>query len=213
MSDLKFIETNASEIYEIVIGALEKGCNEDLYPGDERRIFGEAMVPLVVALFNAVNDACRQKMLRHARGEVLDALGENAGVARMTPVKATTVERFMVNTPISDNIIIPKGTRVTSDYTNYFETTSTAVLVSGETYVDTDVVAVTGGSEPNGLAIGAINVLVDAIPFIDSVANTVKVGGGSDKETDDAYRDRIRAANDVVSVAGPPGTYKHFAVW
>ena len=57
MSDLKFIETNASEIYEIVIGALEKGCNEDLYPGDERRIFGEAMVPLVVALFNAVNDA------------------------------------------------------------------------------------------------------------------------------------------------------------
>ena len=207
MSDLKFIETNASEIYEIVIGALEKGCDEDLYPGDERRIFGEAMVPLVVALFNAVNDACRQKMLRHARGEVLDALGENAGVARMTPVKATTVERFMVNTPISDNIIIPKGTRVTSDYTNYFETTSTAVLVSGETYVDTDVVAVTGGSEPNGLAIGAINVLVDAIPFIDSVANTVKVGGGSDKETDGAYRDRIRTANDVVSVAGPPGTY------
>lgn len=212
MSDLKFIETNASEIYEIVIGALEKGCDEDLYPGDERRIFGEAIVPLVVALFNAVNDACRQKMLRHARGEVLDALGENAGVARMTPVKATTVERFMVNTPISDNIIIPKGTRVTSDYTNYFETTSTAVLVSGETYVDTDVVAVTGGSEPNGLAIGAINVLVDAIPFIDSVANTVKVGGGSDKETDDAYRDRIRTANDVVSVAGPPGTYKHFAL-
>lgn len=212
MSDLKFIETNASEIYEIVIGALENGCNEDLYPGDERRIFGEAIVPLVVALFNAINDACRQKMLRYARGEVLDALGDNAGVARMTPVKATTVERFMISTPISDNIIIPKGTKVTSDYTNYFETTGTAVLASGETYVDIDVVAVTGGSEPNGLAIGSINILVDAIPYIDSVSNTVKVSGGSDKETDDAYRDRIRTANDAVSVAGPPGAYKRLAL-
>ena len=30
MSDLKFIETNASEIYEIVIGSLENKCGEDL---------------------------------------------------------------------------------------------------------------------------------------------------------------------------------------
>lgn len=102
MSDLKFIETNASEIYEIVIGSLENKCGEDLYPGDERRIFGEAMVPLVVALFNAVNDACRQKMLRYARGEVLDALGERENVTRSAAVSATTTERFSLNTAISE---------------------------------------------------------------------------------------------------------------
>lgn len=77
MSDLNFIEIKPSEIYETVIGALESGCSEELYPGDERRIFGEALVPLVVALYSSVNDACRQKMLRYARGEVLDALGDN----------------------------------------------------------------------------------------------------------------------------------------
>lgn len=212
MSDLKFIETNASEIYEIVIGSLENKCGEDLYPGDERRIFGEAMVPLVVALFNAVNDACRQKMLRYARGEVLDALGERENVTRSAAVSATTTERFSLNTAISENIIIPKGTRVTSDYTNYFATDTTAVLAAGDTFVDVPVTAETGGSSANGIAIGQINVLVDTVPYIDSVSNTAATSGGSDEETDDAYRDRIRTSGASLSVAGPSNAYKYWAM-
>lgn len=212
MSDLKFIETNASEIYEIVIGSLENKCGEDLYPGDERRIFGEAMVPLVVALFNAVNDACRQKMLRYARGEVLDALGERENVTRSAAVSATTTERFSLNTAISENIIIPKGTRVTSDYTNYFATDTTAVLAAGDTFVDVPVTAETGGSSANGITIGQINVLVDTVPYIDSVSNTAATSGGSDEETDDAYRDRIRTSGSSLSVAGPPNAYKYWAM-
>lgn len=212
MSDLKFIETNASEIYEIVIGSLENKCGEDLYPGDERRIFGEAMVPLVVALFNAVNDACRQKMLRYARGEVLDALGERENVTRSAAVSATTTERFSLNTAISENIIIPKGTRVTSDYTNYFATDTTAVLAAGDTFVDVPVTAETGGSSANGITIGQINVLVDTVPYIDSVSNTAATSGGSDEETDDAYRDRIRTSGASQSVAGPPNAYKYWAM-
>lgn len=212
MSDLKFIETNASEIYEIVIGSLESKCGADLYPGDERRIFGEAIVPLVVALFNAVNDACRQKMLRYARGEVLDALGERENVTRSAAVSATTTERFSLNTAISENIIIPKGTRVTSDYTNYFATDTTAVLAAGDTFVDVPVTAETGGSSANGITIGQINVLVDTVPYIDSVSNIAATSGGSDEETDDAYRDRIRTSGASLSVAGPPNAYKYWAM-
>ena len=53
----EFITTDAGLIYEEIITSLESGVSEPLYPGDERRIFGEALVPLFVAMYNSVNDA------------------------------------------------------------------------------------------------------------------------------------------------------------
>ncbi len=212
MSELTFIEIDTGKIYEEIIDKLEKGCAEELYPGDERRIFGEALVPLIVAVYSSVNDACRQKMLRYARGEVLDALGETRGVARDEAVAAITTERFSVNTSINSNIIIPAGTRVTGDYVNYFATVTTVVLPAGEHYVDVTVMAVTGGRQANDIIEGSINVLVDVIPHIDNVTNIEKTHNGADKEKDDAYRDRIRNAGYTVSVAGPPNAYRYWAM-
>ena len=59
----EFITTDADLIFEEVITSLESYVSEPLYPGDERRIFGEALVPLFVAMYNAMNDAARQNML------------------------------------------------------------------------------------------------------------------------------------------------------
>lgn len=212
MSELNFIKTDTGKIYEEIIDTLEKGCSEELYPGDERRIFGEALVPLIVAVYSSVNDACRQKMLRYARGEVLDALGETRGVARDEAVAAVTTERFSVKTPINSNIIIPAGTRVTGDYVNYFATVMTVVLPAGEHYVDVTVMAVTGGQQANDIIEGSINVLVDVIPHIDNVTNIEKTHNGADEEKDDAYRDRIRNAGYTISVAGPQNAYRYWAM-
>ena len=60
----EFITTDADLIFEEVITSLESYVSEPLYPGDERRIFGEALVPLFVAMYNAMNDAARQQSLR-----------------------------------------------------------------------------------------------------------------------------------------------------
>ena len=68
MSELQFIETSAQKVHETIISELENGVNDPLYPGDERRIFGDAMAEVIVAVYNSVNDACKQKMLRYARG-------------------------------------------------------------------------------------------------------------------------------------------------
>ena len=43
MSELKFIDTEAGPIRDGILEDLENGVNEPLYPGDERRIFGEAL--------------------------------------------------------------------------------------------------------------------------------------------------------------------------
>ena len=88
-SSIDFVDTNAATILNTTLTILENGCGEPLFPGDERRIFGEsALAPVFVTFFNAVNDGCRQRLLRFARGEVLDALGENNHCERKPATKA-----------------------------------------------------------------------------------------------------------------------------
>ena len=212
MSELDFIGTNSTEIYNTIITELENGVAEPLYPGDERRIFGEAMVPLFVALYSSVNDACRQKMLRYARGEVLDAIGENRGLVRIEAQKATTTLRFSLNEAVSANITIPAGTRVTSDFERYFATDVTVVLAAGNTYVDVAATAAEGGVDYNSIPVDTINIMVDLLAYIDSVANVTATAGGNDIEGDDAFRERIRAATNKITTAGPAASYRYWAM-
>ena len=96
MADLSFLETDSNRIYENVISALEESAGEPLYPGDERRIFGDALVALFVSIYNEANEACKQKMLQYASGEVLDAIGARYNCIRIAPTTAKTVLRFSV---------------------------------------------------------------------------------------------------------------------
>lgn len=214
MAELQFIETDAGTIKDEILEDLENGVTEPLYPGDERRIYGEALAAVVVAVYNSVNDACKQKLLRYARGDVLDALGENRGVTRLDPTYASVTLRFSVNEPLSSNVIIPSGIRVTGDFTRYFVTDSVSVLYAGALYLDVAATAEGGGSDYNDMAPGTITTIVDVsdIPLIDSVTNTDASAGGGDKEQDEAYRERIREAENKFSTAGPAAAYKYWAL-
>lgn len=214
MAELKFIETDAKKVSDTVLEELENGVNEPLYPGDERRIYGESLAQVVVAVYNAVNDACRQRLLRYARGAVLDALGENRDVTRLDPTYSTVMLRFGVSEPVASNIIIPAGLRVTGDFVHYFLTDSTAVLYAGALTVDVPATAEKGGAEYNDVAPGDLANIVDVseVPLLDYVTNTTAAEGGGDKETDDAYRERIREAENRLSTAGPAKAYKYWAL-
>lgn len=220
MADLTFLETNSDAIYNTVVRALEQNVNEALYPGDERRIFGDALVAVFVSVFNQVNDACKQKMLQYASGEVLDALGARYECYRIAARPAQTVLRFSVKTPVAGNILIEKGTRATPDYAVYFKTTETAVLQAGKLYVDIPAESVGNGEKYNEYLVGTVNQLVDLVPYIDLVENISVTHGGDDGEPypeiddgvgDDHYRERIRLAPTALSVAGPRDAYEYHA--
>lgn len=214
MSELNFIATDAGVINDTVLEMLENGVNEPLYPGDERRIFGETLVQLIVAVYNTVNDDCRQRLLRYARGTVLDALGENRDVERNYPTSSTTTLLFGVNEAVSSNIIIPAGLRVTGDFERYFLTDSTVVLYAGMLSVEVTATAEQGGAEYNDIIAGGINKIVDVseVPLINYVLNTKTTKGGGDVESDDAYRERIRESENKLSTAGPAKAYKYWAL-
>lgn len=217
-NDYNFVETDSAKLYTAVIGNLMDYCDEPLYPGDERRIFGEALVSVLVALYNEFNDKMKQRTLQNARGAVLDAIGEMFyHVERAAPAPAHATFRFSVDEAISENVIIPSGTRVTTDGSVYFATQETAVLQAGETYIDLEGVCTTGGSAYNGFTAGTIKTLVDLIPYISEAKNTTISTGGDDgepytEEGDNRFRERISLSYAKLSTAGPESAYRYFAL-
>lgn len=216
-----FVETDTQTIYDSILDSIMDEVNEPLYPGDERRIFAEAVILVLVSVFNYMNDTAQQRTLQNARGYVLDAIGEMRNTVRLQPSSARDTFRFSVSEPQSNNIIIPAGTRITPDGEVYFATESAVALQSDSVHVDVVAVCTTPGTDYNGMGAGKVNVLVDKIPYIANVENLYGTSGGDDGEPypweddgsgDNRYRERIRLAPAAYSTAGPVAAYKYFAL-
>lgn len=215
-TDIHFVTTDAAEIYDTVVSLLEENVGEPLYPGDERRIYGEAIVAVFVSLFNKIDDTGRQALLKYARGEVLDALGERLGVTRLTSFPAKTLLSFSVDEPLDRNVVIPKWTKATADSSVYFATDEEAVLQAGTYSVTVPASAVTEGEAGNNYGVGTVKTLVDLVPYISKVTNvTVSSGGDSGEayteEGDNRLRERIRLAPSALSTCGPEEAYVYMA--
>lgn len=217
MPEFDFVTADAAKLYTAIVGSLMDSVGEPLYPGDERRIFGEAVVAVMVSLYNEFNDKMKQRTLQYARGAVLDALGERYDVYRAEPAHATATFRFSVAAARTENIVIEAGTRITTDGSVYFATDEIAVLQAGNTYVDVPGTCEEGGTAYNGFTVGTIATLVDLIPYISSVQNTTISAGGDDgepytEEGDEKFRERIRLAPSTLSTAGPESAYRYYAL-
>ena len=212
-----FVEVDSAKLYTSIISSLMDSCDEALYPGDERRIFGEAIVALFVSMFSLFNDKAKQRTLRYARGNVLDAIGDRYNITRLAPASASAMFRFTVSEVQQENIIIPAGTRITSDGRVYFATQEIAVLPAWSESVDVLAVCTTGGADYNGYSIGTISTLVDLIPYIEKAENIAISTGGDDgepytEEGDEKYRERIRLSPATQSTAGPESAYRYFVL-
>lgn len=137
---------------------------------------------------------------------------KRVGVTRIAPTSATTTLRFSLSEPVGENVLIPQGTRVTSDSTHYFATTAAAVIEVGQIAVEVEAASVEGGSSYNGIPIGGINALVDSIVYVDRVTNITETSGGCYEEGDDSFRERIKAEPSKLSTAGPIKGYQYWAM-
>lgn len=219
MAEIDFMNVDAATIVERLVVGVEENLGEPLYPGDERRLFLEAMAPVVVQLIQEANDSCRQRLLRYARNEVLDALGERMQVARLQPESARCVLRFSLAAARDRSTFIPQGTRATAVGGEYFATTAPATIEAGKLSVDVSAACTEGGSAYNGFGIGTIATIVDVIPYVASVTNIDVTHGGDDGEPQDSggegderYRERIRLAPAKLSTAGPESSYIYHAL-
>jgi phage-related baseplate assembly protein len=211
MSDINFVEVDAKKINKAMVNNFEMALKDTLYPGDERRIFLDQETQIVVNLKNEINETGKQNLLKYASGVVLDAIGERTDTVRLQAEKAVTTLNFTLSGARSENTIIPKGKRVTPDGGLYFTVTKELIIPQGEIYGQVQAEAIEGGEKYNNFAPGQIKTLVDPIPYVASIENIDISSGGSDIETDDDYRERIRQAPSKYSTAGPEDAYIYWA--
>lgn len=219
MADIDFMDITPDDIIKRLVVGVEERIGEPLYPGDERRLFLEALAPVMVQMISEVNDNCRQRLLAYARDDVLDALGERMDVKRLEATPAKTVLRFSLAVARDRSTFIPQGTRATPDGSVYFATTAAVSIPAGEKSVDISAACTVGGAGYNGFGIGAIATLTDVVPYVAGVTNLDVTHGGDDGEPadsggegDDRYRERIRLAPAKMSTAGPEASYIYHAL-
>ena len=212
-----FLNYDAQTIHDELISILQEATGEVLPEGDERRIFAEAITAYMLALKADIDDVAKQKMLRYARGEVLDALGEMYGATRILAVEATCTLRFTIPEAQSYNLTVPSGTVASTPDGYAFATDTDAAIAAGATYVDVAATAADVGSEYNGYVAGSVTMLRSTLPFTASVANTDTTSGGTDGEPDDdegneLVRQRILLIQNATNTAGTESSYKAFAL-
>lgn len=131
-----------------------------------------------------------------AVGEDLDNLYKIFQIYRKPATCTRGVVTFYVSNTNNTNIIIPKGTIVSTIIENdnfiEFKTTADAILRADTLEVDVDIIAIEPGY--NNIAPNVISVMPQPVPLIEGVRNKSTVTGGANIEGDDAYLSRAQSS-------------------
>lgn len=190
----------------------ETGIRKILRPGDPIRIFLTTEALKEIQLRSMIDYAGKQNLLRYSQGDALDHLGAFSRTERFEATHAITLMKITLSAARPTTSIIPAGTRISPDEEIYFEFKEALTIPSGETAIEARAYCLQAGEVGNGFTPGQINLLVDPIPWVESVVNIDTSSGGADRESNDRYRERIHQAPEGFSVAGPEGAYKFFCL-
>lgn len=208
---IEFVKNDSEEVLNNLVSVFENALGESLQPSDERKLFLHQLASVVVLINSSINDTGNQLLLRTARGEALDEIGDLFGVYRLPASSATCTLKFTLSAIQTSPVTIPKGTRATPDGKVYFATVNDLVINAGETTGTVAAKAITAGTQGNGFAEKTVKYIVDNVEYLSSVENTDKTSGGQDEESDDSLRARIRLVPESYSTAGCAEGYEYFA--
>ncbi|MFW5433695.1 baseplate assembly protein [Paenibacillus apiarius] len=214
MSDLQFVDDDVTSVSNDIITIYEGLTGRTLYPADPIRLFLMSLASIIVQQRVLINQTAKGNLLRYAQGEKLDAMGEFTETERLKAAEAMTTVEFRLSMPLVSATIIPAGTRIGpqgGDGQLYFSTTEVIEIPAGTQSGSAACKCSISGVTGNGFLPGQLNVLIDPLPFIQSVKNTTTSTGGAAEERDDPYRERIRTAAEQFSTAGPYGAYQYWA--
>lgn len=222
--DISFVDTNTETLVKNLIMSYEAFSGRTLYPADPARLFILWIADIIMQERIIINESAKQNVPRYAQGDYLDSLAEIfKDTERLQAQPATTTLRFYISAVQPSAQVVPLGTRATIDGEIIFETTETATIPPGSLYADaaaecttTEIDSETGkevtiGAKGNGFLPGQISQIVDLFPFYQKVENITTTNGGADKETDEAFYERLRDSMESFSTAGSLGAYTYWA--
>ena len=213
LADVKFVDADPDEIMAaLVADYLEITKRKTLAKGDPVRLFLLAVAESIVRLRNAINYTGKMNLLKYAEGDFLDHMGAFFDTPRLDAAAAATTIKITLSTARERGTVIPAGTRISNGDRLYFSLPEEAVIPAGETEILVPAECMETGETGNDYMPGEISTIVDPVPYVASMANTTKTEGGSERETDAHYRERIHEAPEKFSTAGPYGAYRYWAM-
>lgn len=186
------------------------GENLEMAQADPLRLIAYADCLLLYQIAQYADRAGKMALLKYSYGDYLDNIGALKGIER-TPGAAARTNILVTLSDKRNNVtIIPQGTRVTAGDGMYFETTEILEIPAGQLQGEITAACKESGTLGNGYQPGEIKILVDPVPYVDSVENTTITAGGADLETDENLAERIYLAPSAWSTAGPDDAYKYW---
>lgn len=218
LPDVSFIENDTLDaLMQRLVSNYEKRYKEvtgqtvSLGAADPVRVQLYAVALDLFQIEQYVDRAGKQDLLKYSYGEFLDNLAGNRRVTRQQATAARTTIRFTLSTPRDYAIGIPAGTRATNGDGVYFMTEAYTEVPAGAMFADVDAVCTEVGIKGNHFLKGQISVLVDPLPYVESIANITDTSGGTDLEDDTSLAERTYLAPSGYSTAGPQDAYTYWA--
>ena len=208
MSVPTFIETNPETIIAEVIAKFEELSGRTLQPSQSERLMINTLAYREILVREQIQHAGAQMLIDFSTAPAIDYLAALVGVTRLSSSSASTTIRFTLVAG-HNGVVIPANTRVaTSDGQIVFATQQATTVASAVTTADVISFAQSPGAAGNDYAIGEVNDILDPQAFIVSASNTTATSGGTDQESDDELRARVKLAPSQFSTAGPVDAYK-----
>lgn len=208
---IEFFDTDKEHVQQTVFNIYTKITGRTLAQGDPVSLFLKVISEIIIRLLNDANYAAKQNLLAYAEGDNLDHVGAvPAAVDRLQATKAVTTMKATLSAVRTKEVLVPKGTRISTDAGAYFATVEDLVIPAGSLTGTVSAQAEKVGTDNNGLQPGEINVVIDPVAYVNTIVNTTVSEGGADREDDESYRERIHEAPESFSVAGPTGAYEYF---
>lgn len=209
----EFVKIDPAGVEAELIARYEEKSGKTLYPAQIERLFIDLIAYTRSRLDMSIQHAGEQLLVRFATGPILDYLGELVATPRLLAKPARCQLRFSVPAAVSPALLIPAGTRVsTQDGKLTFATDEPVSITQGQLQASVSATCLTAGIQGNGWVPGQINVIGNS-PIASLVAsNVTEAAGGAEDEDDGRYRERIILAPEAFSNAGSRGAYRYHAL-
>ena len=208
IGDTEKIKNEMISTYEKILSE-ETGKREKLPLASRERLILLAMTYQISVIAQKFANLAKMNLPKYSKGAYLDVLASFWGLTRREAAPAVGVVEFTLSAVREEDILIPKGTRVSPGNKLFYQTDKDLVIRSPATSGQVGITCQTAGQIGNGYAASAINIIVDPVAYVDKVASIGKTQGGADVEDDESLRIRIYYAPKGYSVAGPLEAYKY----
>lgn len=210
-ADVKAVNDSPEAVLAEMIADYEQRTGKTLQPAHIERLLINSFAYRETLLRQQVNEAYRQQHPRFAAGLMLDICGDDVNTPRLEASAARCTLRFIAN-QFTDEVIIPIGTLVSVGDVA-FSTIEQGSLSTARPQIDLQAVCTETGTRGNGWSVGQINSLQTTLTGARQISaqNITVPTGGSETESDDAYRERVLLAPESFSVAGSVGAYQYWA--